>query len=183
MKEDASPPAPSPLRVEGVFQLRKQDGYSGLNKHTITYRARELRKTATPAEAKLWQALRNRQLGWKFVRQKPKVLDYLDGKSAFITDFYCYALQLVIEVDGGIHETQTEYDRARENLLLQAGFHTIRFTNDEVLDERDRVLEKIQCAANLRAKHLNILISNAPSPRSEGVGGEAIPSFSPGDLP
>jgi very-short-patch-repair endonuclease len=152
--------------------------------HEITYRARELRKRMTPAEAKLWQALRSRQLGWKFVRQKPKVLDYHDGKSAFITDFFCYELRLVVEVDGGIHETQNEYDCAREELLLQAGFLTIRFTNDEVLDERDRVLEKIRNAAKLRAKNLNISSPDAPSPLcGEGVGGEAIFSFPQGDLP
>ena len=67
----------------------------------------KLRHPQTPAEATLWQHLRNRNLGYKFRRQHP-----IDR---FIIDFYCAEAKLCIEIDGSSHfETeQEEYDKAR----------------------------------------------------------------------
>ena len=71
-----------------------------------------LRKPLTPAEQRLWQALRNRQLsGLKFRRQH--------AVGAYILDFYCPACKLVVELDGDIHDKQLEYDRTRtEHMAL-----------------------------------------------------------------
>jgi len=65
--------------------------------------AKELRDTMTPAERYLWQQLRaNRLDGWHFRRQQ-----IIDG---FIVDFYCHQADLVIEIDGPIHESQQAAD-------------------------------------------------------------------------
>ncbi|HEY9867286.1 MAG TPA: DUF559 domain-containing protein, partial [Candidatus Obscuribacterales bacterium] len=83
--------------------------------------ARRLRRELTPAESILWEALRGRQLdGLKFRCQHPV------GK--FILDFYCPSVKLVIEVDGGIHDQQQEYDQARTEKLEAFGYRVLRFT-------------------------------------------------------
>src|SRR5262245_3421700 len=93
---------------------------------TIRQFARELRQPQTPAEATLWQHLRNRNLGHKFRRQHPIKI--------FIIDFYCAKAKLLIGIDGESHfqETQMEYDQARTEYLETLGYKVIRFTNDDV---------------------------------------------------
>lgn len=98
--------------------------------------ARQLRQTLTPAETRLWQALKNRQLnGWKFRCQHPI--------ESFIVDFYCPQHRLIIEVDGEIHDQQREYDAARTERLHQLGYRVIRFQNREILSNLSQVLQKI----------------------------------------
>ncbi|MCB0210513.1 MAG: DUF559 domain-containing protein [Anaerolineae bacterium] len=105
----------------------------------IRQRARELRQEMTPAESKLWDALRNKKLsGLKFRRQHP--IDH------FIVDFYCAAHKLVVEVDGGIHAKQSERDAERSVFLEQRGYRLIRFRNEQVLDALDAVLAMILAA-------------------------------------
>ncbi|SFC29096.1 5-methyltetrahydrofolate--homocysteine methyltransferase/leucyl-tRNA synthetase/ATP-dependent DNA helicase RecG [Flexibacter flexilis DSM 6793] len=96
------------------------------------------RKNPTLAEKTLWEHLRNQQLGVKFRRQH--------AIDAFIADFVCLPHKLVIEVDGGVHDQQKEYDQMRTELLNQCGFRVIRFTNDQVLQEIDSVLKEIRAA-------------------------------------
>ena len=106
---------------------------------SIQRRARELRKQLTPAEAKLWERLRSRQLGgFKFRRQQPI--------GAFIADFYCASSRLIVEIDGGIHNAQRESDRLRVQQLTERGYQLIRFTNEEVEREIETVLGKIRDA-------------------------------------
>lgn len=94
---------------------------------------RGMRARATPTEDALWQRLRNRQLaGAKFRRQHP--VDH------FIVDFYCAEAALAIEVDGGIHNQTREADALRQAYLEGLGLRFLRFTNDEVLNEIERVL-------------------------------------------
>lgn len=74
--------------------------------------AGDLRKSMTPAEKVLWEKLRNRQLHrFKFRRQHPL--------KEFIVDFFCYDAMLAIEVDGDIHdeESQNERDLQRTQIL------------------------------------------------------------------
>ena len=108
----------------------------------ILLRSRELRHPQTPAEATLWQHLRNRNLIYKFRRQHP-----IDR---FIIDFYCAQTKLCIEIDGSQHleSEQVEYDKARTEFLEELGYKVIRFTNDDVrynihavVDEIVRVIE------------------------------------------
>lgn len=108
----------------------------------VRQRAKELRWPQTPAEAALWERLQNKQLyGLKFRRQHPL--------HHFILDFYCHAHQLVIEVDGGIHQHQQEYDAARTEWLTQRGFTVIRFRNEDVLHDIETVLQKIAKACKV----------------------------------
>jgi very-short-patch-repair endonuclease len=98
--------------------------------------ARQLRQQLTPAEARLWGAIRNRQLnGLRFRCQHPV--------GRFIVDFYCPADRLAIEIDGDIHLDRIEYDTARTDRLEDYGYRVIRFKNDEVLTNLDRVLNEI----------------------------------------
>lgn len=102
--------------------------------------ARELRRDLTEAESVLWQALRGGQLGGlKFRRQHPV--------GQFILDFYCSSHKLAVELDGAIHEGQTEYDAARTRQLESHGYRVLRFRNEEVLADLDSVLKRISEAA------------------------------------
>ena len=108
------------------------------SRSTTNQHARELRHAETEAEKKLWTLLRNRQLKGKKFRRQHAFADY-------VLDFYCHECKLAVELDGNIHagkETR-EYDTARTNLLNEYGITVIRFWNNEVLDEPEKVLEKI----------------------------------------
>jgi very-short-patch-repair endonuclease len=73
-------------------------------------RAKTLRKEHTSAENLMWQYLRGNRLdGFHFRRQQ-----VIDG---FIAAFYCHEAGIIIELDGSIHESQTEYDTLRERIL------------------------------------------------------------------
>ena len=103
----------------------------------IRLRARELRQQMTPAEAALWERLRRKQLaGLKFRRQHPI--------ERFIVDFYCPSARLIVEVDGEIHRYQEREDAARDAFLTQRGYRILRFQNDDVLQNIEKVLEKIK---------------------------------------
>ena len=102
-------------------------------------RARQLRKQPTDAEQALWNVLRGRQLsGYKFRRQAPI------GK--YIVDFLCYRPGLVIELDGGQHLEQVNYDNQRTRWLKSQGYPVIRFWSNQALAEPDALLEAILMA-------------------------------------
>jgi very-short-patch-repair endonuclease len=91
--------------------------------------ANDLRKNMTKAEACLWKYVlkAGKMRGYKFRRQRP-VLNY-------IADFMCFDLKLVIEVDGYTHllaET-IEKDKVKTRDLENAGYHVLRFSDEEVL--------------------------------------------------
>ena len=105
-------------------------------KRTIFQNAYALRKNMTFAEDKLWARLNKNQLGVRFKAQHP--IDI------FIVDFFCFKYRLVVEVDGEIHLSQKEYDEGRTAELERFDLKIIRFTNDEVLNDIDRVVEAIK---------------------------------------
>ena len=114
----------------------------------IQERARELRKQMTPAEKMLWEHLRSRKSsGFKFRRQHPI--------GPTIADFYCAECQLVVEVDGGIHITQQDYDRQREQALAERGLHVLRLKNEDVLSNIDTALALIVAACSCLANTSN----------------------------
>ena len=99
-------------------------------------RAEELRRNQTPAEAKLWQCLRAGRLGgYHFRRQQ--VIDI------YIVDFYCHDAGLVVELDGGVHFEQEEYDRERDKYLNEHGLRVLRFLNTQIDREFEMVLGMI----------------------------------------
>ncbi|MEA2104999.1 MAG: endonuclease domain-containing protein [Candidatus Cloacimonadota bacterium] len=107
--------------------------------------ARKFRKKSTKAENIFWQAVRNRKImGKKFNRQYPLEFIYLNMKRHFIADFYCHSSKLIVEIDGGIHEKQKEYDRHRTEIINQLGIKIIRFNNEKVENELDAVLEELK---------------------------------------
>ena len=101
-----------------------------------TMRARDLRNGSTTAERKLWGALSNRKIeGVRFNRQVPV--------GPFICDFVARSTKLVIELDGGQHGENSNYD-ARRTLFLEArGYHVLRFWNDDVFRNLDGVIMTI----------------------------------------
>lgn len=89
-------------------------------------RARELRNNATDAERALWHHLRMWQLdGYKFRRQQPI--------GNYIVDFVCLEKRLIIELDGGQHAEQSNYDSERDAWLRDQRFTVLRFWNNDVL--------------------------------------------------
>jgi len=102
---------------------------------TLKANSRENRKNATETEDILWQLLRNKQTGYKIRRQHA-----IDG---YVADFVCLSKGLVIEVDGGYHQTTKEEDEVRTMVLNNEGFDVIRFTNEEVTNDAKRVVQVI----------------------------------------
>jgi len=99
--------------------------------------ARLLRKSETPAEALLWKYLRDRHMiQLKFRRQFP-----IKG---FVLDFYCPEKKLGVEIDGGIHEKQKEYDVERQDIIEDMGIKILRFTNNDIMKDIEAVLRKIK---------------------------------------
>ena len=106
---------------------------------------RHLRNNATPAEKILWDEIRRRNIGCeKFLRQFPIFIVQGFGRKVFyIADFYCAKHKLVIEVDGPIHLLKKEYDNNRDIVMKEWGFSVLRFTNDDVIDDLDNVINNI----------------------------------------
>jgi very-short-patch-repair endonuclease len=103
-------------------------------------RAKALRTRQTDAEQRLWYHLRaHRFMGLKFRRQCPV--------GRYIVDFMCLTPKLVIELDGGQHADEADYDDRRDRWLRAQGFTVLRFWNHDVLRDTDAVLERIRQVA------------------------------------
>jgi very-short-patch-repair endonuclease len=100
--------------------------------------SQDLRKNMTDAENMLWLRLRRKQLkGHQFYRQK------IIGK--YIVDFYCPKANLVIELDGGQHysETGKTRDRTRDDVLREIGIKVLRFSDRDIFENIGAVMEEI----------------------------------------
>ncbi|MBN1584763.1 endonuclease domain-containing protein [Candidatus Uhrbacteria bacterium] len=144
------------MRIENSSEKRdakngNKNGINGLKPHPPTVglsrlhvypflkkASKRMRRNPTRAEAMVWSCLKGRRLGKDFRRQ------HVIGK--FIVDFYCPESGLIIEIDGGIHDTpeQAKKDALRERYLIQLGFRIIRFTNRQVLNDIQTVKSVIQ---------------------------------------
>ena len=98
--------------------------------------AKELRQKMTPEEKILWHYLRDGKLGFKFRRQQ-----VIEG---FIIDYYCHEVGLILEIDGGIHETQKDYDAKRDQILQNRNMHVLRITNQELQTNRYQTIALIR---------------------------------------
>jgi len=105
-------------------------------KVNIFENARLLRENMTFAEKKLWTRLNNHQLGVRFKPQHP--IDI------FIADFYCHKHKLVIEIDGKYHDDNKDYDIGRTVELERFDLKVIRFSNEQVINDIDSVVEEIK---------------------------------------
>lgn len=102
-------------------------------------RAKEMRRSPTPGEERLWELLRNKGFwGVKFRRQEP-----LYG---WIADFYCPRRELVIEVDGASHTRKADYDRFRDACLRRQQIRTLRIPETAVFADRAGVIRAIRWA-------------------------------------
>ncbi|MFS8887045.1 endonuclease domain-containing protein, partial [Synechococcus sp. R55.1] len=147
----AAPDLSSRAAGEGGYELPKAS-------QELIARARQLRREATTAESLLWELLRDRRLlGRKFRRQHPI--------GQFIADFFCDDARLIIEIDGAVHRepTQQERDRLREEILREHGFAILRFTNEQILDRTEQVLQEI-------AAYVTAHSYEHPSPLSQSLG-------------
>ncbi|MGH8225602.1 MAG: endonuclease domain-containing protein [Gammaproteobacteria bacterium] len=130
------------------------------DKTILKERARELRNHLTEAEQALWLLLRRRNIAHtRFLRQ------HIMGN--FILDFYAPSLGLAIEVDGGQHfeKSGLAYDARRDTWLKEQGITLLRFTNLEVLKQRNAVLEEIERTVQLLRRHPPAPAARPPSSR------------------
>ena len=104
--------------------------------HTNRDRARELRKNQTATEKFVWSRVRREKLGgYKFRRQHPL--------GPFIVDFVCLERKLVLELDGGQHAANVEYDQRRTAWLEERGYRVFRLWNFEVPREWEAAADRI----------------------------------------
>jgi very-short-patch-repair endonuclease len=131
---------------------------------SATRRARNLRRDSTTAESRLWYVLRNRNLcGLKFARQLPI--------GPYFADFVCRESALIVELDGGQHDGSLP-DMRRTAFLNGEGYSVLRFWNNEVLHNRDGVIDAIM---RVIAKDPSPDLRFAPatlSPTGRGTRGE-----------
>lgn len=95
-----------------------------------------LRKNSTPAEEKLWVALRSRKLGGLKFRRQHTI-------GIYTVDFFNLETRTIIEVDGDVHfisDDNIKQDKNREKWLIAQGYKVIRFNNVDILKNLDQVL-------------------------------------------
>jgi len=100
--------------------------------------ARRLRREATDLERVMWSRLRNGQMnGFRFRRQQPF--------GPYIADFYCASAKLVVELDGSQHFAVNNhvYDQVRTRFMEARGLCVLRFSNHDVIEDCDAVVETI----------------------------------------
>ena len=101
--------------------------------------ARRLRRKSTLAEKVMWILLRDRELaGFKFRRQHPIGI--------YTVDFVCMAHGLIVECDGITHDDRAAYDRARDLFLAAQGYRVLRFKDEAVHGNPDRVAAQVLAA-------------------------------------
>ena len=127
---------PSPLAGEG------RGGGKTSSAYPLKHFARSLRTNMTLHERMLWRHIRNEQLGVKFRRQQP--MDH------YIVDFVCLEKKLIIELDGGQHfdDKTKEKDDKRRVYLEKTGHQIIRFSNRDISQNMEGVLQTIVNALN-----------------------------------
>jgi very-short-patch-repair endonuclease len=106
----------------------------------LTKRAREMRTEMSEPETRLWLELRAKRFAdVKFRRQK--VIQ--DEQHRYIVDFAANDPKLVVELDGDTHGAQEAYDTARTRFLESKGYRVLRYSNLEVMQNLDGVLQHL----------------------------------------
>lgn len=104
-------------------------------------KSKQLRKQMTPEEIRLWYLLRGRRFYGYFRRQMPI--------GTYIVDFACFKAKLIVELDGGQHQDEENYDSRRTAFLNTNGWEVVRFWNNEFRANEDEVLniilQRLQC--------------------------------------
>jgi very-short-patch-repair endonuclease len=89
--------------------------------------AKRLRGEMTPAERRLWKAVRRNAIDGFHFRRQQVIAEY-------VVDFYCAAAKLAIELDGGVHDEQWKRDESRDNAISRLGVRVLRIPNQAMLD-------------------------------------------------
>jgi len=105
--------------------------------------SKQLRNKSTVGEVMLWNELKQRKLGFQFMRQKPI--------TRYIVDFYCAPLKLAIEVDGSSHDARVEKDLERQKEIEKLGINFLRFTEKDVRNNLSGVIEEIKAVIIAKA--------------------------------
>ena len=131
-RSDSSLPPWGKVRM-GESSVTKGNGLRASREpRTVIKRVRELRKSPSAAEWRLWAHLRYRQVnGHRFRRQHPI--------GWYIVDFACFERRLVVEVEGGQHAGQQAYDATRSDWLQDQGYNVLRFWNNQVMEDIESV--------------------------------------------
>jgi phosphoribosylformimino-5-aminoimidazole carboxamide ribotide isomerase len=126
----------------------------------IFKKAEELRNNPTETEELLWNYLRRRQLGVKFRRQHPAAI--------YVLDFYSHSIKLAVEIDGSVHSLEEikKNDIARQTYLAENGIFFLRFSNQQVKHD----LEKVISIISQKIKELSGSVRHFPGPPL-GAGG------------
>lgn len=115
--------------------MRNFSRYKDIPEH-VKLLGRKKRVNQTHQENLLWEKLSGKKInGLKFRRQFPI--------ERYIADFYNHSNKLIIEVDGEIHNHRKEYDKNRENYLKACGYVVLRFTNNQIENDIEKVIETI----------------------------------------
>ncbi|HEY2581783.1 MAG TPA: methylmalonyl-CoA mutase family protein, partial [Mucilaginibacter sp.] len=169
--EGLKSPTPDLSKGEGVKKFGYETGDSRIWE-ILKANSRENRQNQTETENILWRLLRNNQTGYKVRRQHA-----IDG---YIADFVCLSKGLVIEIDGGYHQLTQEEDKIRTLVLNNEGFDVIRFSNDEVINEAQKVVKTIkQTLDNQSEREIPPFKENSSMPHpalSKGEGSEEVSS-------
>jgi very-short-patch-repair endonuclease len=106
--------------------------------------SRELGKSQTKAENLFWENVRKNKLrGLKFYRQFPIFYEINNTESFIIVDFYCFERKTIIEIDGKIHHYRKKKDNMRTQILKFLGIKVLRFYNEDVENNLDKVVTEI----------------------------------------
>ncbi len=149
-------PITPPLRGSQTDEIGLVGGYKKLYSQKALDYAKELRNNTTDAEKLLWYYLKDKQMfDIKFRRQAP-IGDY-------IVDFVSFEIKLVIELDGGQHneDKSIKYDEKRTKFLEDNGFKVIRFWDNDIFKNMDRVLETIYDTIKTITPHQTNLEQNS----------------------
>ncbi|TAK56967.1 endonuclease domain-containing protein [Patescibacteria group bacterium] len=111
--------------------------------------AQNLRRSGNLSEVLLWNQIKSKKLGVKFLRQKPV--------DKYIIDFYCNELNLAIEIDGVSHDAKVESDVERQNMLESKGIRFLRFSDTEVKRNIESVVKEIKEFINNKIPPFQVL--------------------------
>jgi len=129
---------PCPRVNESVEIKQGEFEMSNLSKKQISLiHAREMRKSPTEAESLLWRRLRKHQIKDVHFRRQHPIGEY-------IVDFCAPLKKLVIEVDGGYHASQADFDSERTAYLVCKEYRVLRFSNAEIVENIEQVIRSIK---------------------------------------
>jgi len=133
--------------------------YKLRNSRSTKNTRKRLRRNMTKSEVIMWNALKGKQIGYKFRRQ------YSIGK--FIVDFFCAELNLILEIDGTIHGEgdNPDKDKSRESYFKKFGFRIKRYSNEQVLKYTDTIYVDLKEYCDKISK-----LKPSPNPSLEGRG-------------